>query len=63
MDNLESAICEVQEEIVQIRLARDGLDRILEPLETVWLMLEGRPSRAHRHRCPHCGAYAVCPLA
>jgi hypothetical protein len=63
MDNLESAICDLREEIAQLRSTRDGLDRILEAPETRWRMLEGKPPEAHRHRCPHCGAYSVCPQA
>ncbi len=63
MDNLTSAICEVQEKITEARLARERLDQTLEALETRWLMLEGKPPETHRHRCPHCGAYSVCPQA
>ena len=43
MDNLESAIAEVQEEIAQVRLTRAELDQTLEALETRWRMLEGKP--------------------
>ncbi len=63
MDNLESAICDVQEEIAQIRSRRAAIDQALEALETRWRMLEGKPPETHRHRCPHCGAYSVCPQA
>ena len=63
MDNLESAICDVQEEIAEVRSKREELDQTLEALETLWLMLEDKPPETHRHRCPHCGAYSVCPQA
>ncbi len=63
MDNPESAICDVQEEITQVRSRRAELDQALEALETRWRMLEGKPPEAHRHRCPHCGTYAVGPQA
>jgi len=63
MDNLESAICDVQEEIAEVRSKREELDQTLEALETLWLMLEGKPPDTHRHRCPHCGAYSVCSQA
>jgi hypothetical protein len=26
-------------------------------------MLDGKPPETHRHRCPHRGAYSVCPQA
>ena len=60
MDNLESAIVDVQEEIALVRSTRDQLDQTLEAVETRWRMLEGKPPESHRHRCPHCGAYSVC---
>ena len=63
MDNLESAICDIQEAIAEVRSKRVELDQALEALETRRLMLEGKPPQTHRHRCPHCGAYSVCPLA
>jgi hypothetical protein len=63
MDNLESAICDVQEEIAQVRSRRLELDQTLEALETRWRMLADKPPETHRHRCPHCGAYSVCPRA
>ncbi len=63
MDNLESAICDVQEEIAQVRSRRAELDQALQALETRWRMLEGKAPETHRHRCPHCGSYAVCPQA
>jgi len=60
MDNLESAICDIQEQIAKLRSKRVEFD---EALETRWRMLEGKPPETHRHRCPHCGAYSVCPQA
>jgi hypothetical protein len=63
VDNLESAIRDVQEEIAEVLSKRVELDRALEALETCWLMLQGEPPETHRHRCPHCGAYSVCPQA
>ena len=63
MDNLESAICGVHEEIAEARSKRVELDEALKALETPWRMLEGKPPETHRHRCPHCGAYSVCPQA
>jgi hypothetical protein len=63
MNNLESAITDVQEEIAQPGSQRAVLDHALEALETRWLMLEGKPPETHRHRCPHCGAHSVCPQA
>jgi hypothetical protein len=63
MDNLESAISDVRDEIAQVRSTRAELDRALEALETRWRMLEGKSPETHRHRCLHCGAYAVCPQA
>jgi hypothetical protein len=63
MDNLESAICDIREEIAEARSKRIELDEVLEALETRWRMLEGKPLEIHRHRCPHCDAYSVCPQA
>src|SRR5215470_3463337 len=63
MDNLESAIGDLQEEIAQLRATRAELDRTLEALEARWRMLEDKGPELHRHRCLHCGAYAVCPQA
>jgi hypothetical protein len=63
MDNLESAVCDIQEEIAEVPCKRVELDQALEALETGRLMLEGKPPETHRHRCPHCGAYSVCPQA
>ena len=63
MNNLESAITDVQEEIAQLRSQRAVLEEALEAVETQWLMLEGKPPETHRHHRPHCGAYSVCPQA
>ncbi len=63
MDNLESAICDIQEQIAEVRSKRAEFDQALEGLETRWLMLKGKPSDTLRHRCPHCGAHSVCPQA
>jgi hypothetical protein len=42
VDSLESAICDIREEIVDLRSRRVELDQALEALETRWLMLEGQ---------------------
>ncbi len=63
MDNLESAVEDIQEEIAEVRSKRVELAQALEALETRWRMLEGKLPEMHRHRCPHCGAYSVCPQA
>ncbi len=63
MDNLESAICDVREEVALALSKRATLDQVLEALEARWRMLEGKQPETHRHRCPHCGAYSVCPQA
>jgi len=53
MDNLESAISDVHEEVAQLQARRAELDHALEALETRWRMLEGKSPETHRHRCPH----------
>jgi uncharacterized OB-fold protein len=63
MDNLEGAICDIQREIAEVRAKRMERDQALEALEMRWRMLEGKPPETHGHRCPHCGAYSVCPPA
>ena len=63
MDNLESAIADIEDQITELRRQRAALDRGLRELENRRRMLEGKPPPAHHHRCPHCGAYAVCPQA
>jgi len=63
LDNLESAKADVQEEIGELRTRRMELDHALQEPEDRWRMLEGKPPETHRHRCPHCGAYSVCPQA
>jgi hypothetical protein len=63
LDNLESTILDIQEEICELRSRRTQIDKELEHRKTSKLELQGRPPDSHRHRCPHCGAYAVCPQA
>ncbi len=62
MDNLESTIADIEDE-TQFRSRRMRLDNDLEQCETLWLMLRGKSPDSHRHRCPPCGAYSVCPQA
>jgi DNA repair exonuclease SbcCD ATPase subunit len=63
MDNLESAVAETEEQVAELLARRAELDRNLQELEQRHRMLEGKEPEAHRHRCPHCGAYSVCPQA
>ena len=57
LDNLESAICDVHEEIAQIRSQRSEIDKALKALEMRWRMLEGKPSETHRHRAAPIAAH------
>jgi hypothetical protein len=63
MDNLESAIIDSEEEVSELLVRRTELDRSLQELERRHRMLEGKAPDPHQHRCPHCGAYSVCPQA
>ena len=63
MDNLESAIAEVEEEILELQRRRTELEDTLRELENRKRLLEGETGPGHHHRCPHCGGYAVCPQA
>jgi hypothetical protein len=63
IDNLDSAICDIQKEITEAQTNRAELDQAPEALETRWLILEGKPPETHRQRCSHCGGYSVCPQA
>ncbi len=63
MDSLESAIIDTEERISELMARRARLDRNLQELERLHGMLEGKPAETHRHRCPHCSAYSVCPQA
>jgi DNA repair exonuclease SbcCD ATPase subunit len=63
MDNLESAITDVEEEVAELLERRAELDRNLQQMESRHRMLQGKESEMHHHRCPHCGAWSVCPQA
>ena len=63
MDNLESAIADLEEQITQLLAHRAELDQALRQLEKQRRMMEGKEPERHHHRCPHCGAFAVCPQA
>ena len=63
MDNLESAIIETEEQVAELVTRRAELDRKLRELEQRHRMLAGKEPENHHHRCPHCGARAVCPQA
>ena len=63
MDNLESAIADIEEQVAELLARRAELDDTLRELERQRRMLEGKEPATHHHRCPHCGAIAVCPQA
>jgi hypothetical protein len=63
MDNLESAIADLEEQIAQLRARRAELDKTLRELESQRKMMAGEEPERHHHRCPHCGALAACPQA
>jgi hypothetical protein len=64
VDNLESVICDIQEEIADLRSRRVKLDQTLEALET----RAGGWSKVSRPRPTStavriCGEYSICPPA
>jgi hypothetical protein len=63
MDNLESVIIDTEEQVAELLAHRAELDRNLQKLERRRRMLEGKEPETHHHRCPHCGAWSVCPQA
>ena len=63
MDNLESAIADIKDQVAELLARRAQLDDTLRELERQRRMMEGKEPAAHQHRCPHCGAIAVCPQA
>jgi len=63
MDNLESAIGDIEDQVAELLARRAELDDTLQELQRQHRMMEGKEAAAHHHHCPHCGAIAVCPQA